>query len=84
MPSCKFFIQGLCTRDPCPYRHVHVNSEAEVCPGIDLMKWTINQIIFVFDFYFEDNFLFRDVLYFYKEYKSHEFDLLIISPWLKK
>ena len=33
MPSCKFFIQGLCTRDPCPYRHVQVSADAKVCLG---------------------------------------------------
>jgi hypothetical protein len=37
MPSCKFFLDGLCTRgDDCPYRHVKVNEEASVCP--DFLK----------------------------------------------
>ena len=36
MPTCSFFLEGLCTRDNCPYRHVKVNPDAEVCP--DFLK----------------------------------------------
>jgi hypothetical protein len=32
MPACKFFLEGLCARDDCPYRHVKVNADAEICP----------------------------------------------------
>ncbi len=32
MPSCKFFLEGLCARENCPYRHVKVNPNAEICP----------------------------------------------------
>ncbi len=32
MPSCKFFLEGLCARENCPYRHVKVNPNADVCP----------------------------------------------------
>ena len=31
MPSCKFFLEGLCTKENCPYRHVKVNPDAEIC-----------------------------------------------------
>ncbi len=31
MPSCKFFLEGVCAKDDCPYRHVKVNPEAAVC-----------------------------------------------------
>ncbi len=37
MPSCKFFLNGLCTKgSDCPYRHVKVSDEAAVCP--DFLK----------------------------------------------
>ena len=32
MPSCKFFLEGLCTKgESCPYRHIKVNENAELC-----------------------------------------------------
>merc|ERR1711981_1216461 len=36
IPTCKFYLEGICTKDPCPYRHVKVNDSAEVCP--DFLK----------------------------------------------
>ena len=32
MPSCKFFLEGICVKENCPYRHVKVNPEASICP----------------------------------------------------
>ncbi len=33
MPSCKFFLEGLCSRgEDCPYRHVKVSANADICP----------------------------------------------------
>jgi len=31
MPVCSFFLRGVCTRDDCPYVHVSVGRDAEVC-----------------------------------------------------
>jgi len=31
MPVCSFFLQGRCSSDSCPYRHVKVNSDATIC-----------------------------------------------------
>jgi len=31
MPSCKYFLQGVCTKESCPYRHVYVNPSADIC-----------------------------------------------------
>ena len=28
---CSYFIRGKCTRDDCPYLHVNVNRDAEIC-----------------------------------------------------
>lgn len=36
MPVCTFFEQGLCTNDNCPYSHVRVNPNADLCP--DFLK----------------------------------------------
>lgn len=36
MPACAFFLKGTCTNDACPYSHVKVNANAEVCP--DFLK----------------------------------------------
>jgi len=33
MPVCKFFLEGVCARDDCPYRHVKVSADAKVCPA---------------------------------------------------
>ena len=32
MPVCSFFLRGVCARDGCPYLHVSVGKNAEVCP----------------------------------------------------
>ena len=32
MPVCSFFLRGLCTRENCPYLHVSVGRNAELCP----------------------------------------------------
>ena len=32
MPVCSFFLRGVCGRDECPYLHVSVGRDAEVCP----------------------------------------------------
>jgi hypothetical protein len=31
MPTCSYFLRGVCNRDNCPYRHVNVSKTAEVC-----------------------------------------------------
>ena len=31
MPTCRYFLQGICNRDDCPYRHVNVAVDAEIC-----------------------------------------------------
>ena len=31
MPTCVYFLRGVCTREVCPYRHVSVGRHAEVC-----------------------------------------------------
>jgi len=31
MPVCSYFLLGECTKDDCPYRHVNVNEDAEIC-----------------------------------------------------
>ena len=35
------FHLGLCTRDLCPYRHVQVNADAKVCPGMGFLINTL-------------------------------------------
>ena len=32
MPVCSFFLKGICTRENCPYIHVCVGRDAEICP----------------------------------------------------
>jgi len=32
MPTCAFFLRGVCSRDNCPYLHVSVGQNAKVCP----------------------------------------------------
>lgn len=32
MPTCKFFLAGICVRDDCPYLHKKLNAKADVCP----------------------------------------------------
>lgn len=31
MPVCSFYLKGICNIDHCPYRHVNVNVNAEIC-----------------------------------------------------
>ena len=31
MPTCKYFLEGCCVRDNCPYIHVKVNAKAGIC-----------------------------------------------------
>ena len=31
MPVCSYFLLGECTKDDCPYRHVNVSEDADVC-----------------------------------------------------
>ncbi|XP_052201142.1 uncharacterized protein LOC127807384 isoform X2 [Diospyros lotus] len=33
MQDCSYFLQGLCTNESCPYRHVNVNPNASICEG---------------------------------------------------
>jgi hypothetical protein len=33
MEDCSYFLQGYCTHENCPYRHVNVNPKASVCDG---------------------------------------------------
>lgn len=32
MPTCEFFLRGMCGRDNCPYLHVSVGQDVKVCP----------------------------------------------------
>jgi len=46
MPNCKYYLEGVCSRDPCPYRHVKVSDSAEICPDflkgkVDLVKFSV-------------------------------------------
>ncbi|EFN87523.1 Zinc finger CCCH domain-containing protein 3 [Harpegnathos saltator] len=36
MPTCKYFLDGCCTRDACPYLHVKVSSNTSIC--IDFLQ----------------------------------------------
>lgn len=31
MPTCKYFLEGCCVRDSCPYLHVKVSAKADIC-----------------------------------------------------
>ena len=31
MPVCSYFLRGVCTKDSCPYLHVYVGENAEIC-----------------------------------------------------
>lgn len=31
MPTCSYFLRGVCTREVCPYLHVSVGRHAKVC-----------------------------------------------------
>lgn len=32
MPTCKFYLNGMCTKDNCPYLHRKFNADTEICP----------------------------------------------------
>ena len=36
MPVCSFFLRGLCSKEDCPYLHVSVGREAQLC--MDFVK----------------------------------------------
>ncbi|KAJ8929427.1 hypothetical protein NQ314_017876 [Rhamnusium bicolor] len=31
MPACKFYLEGSCSRDDCPYLHVRISPKADIC-----------------------------------------------------
>ena len=31
MPTCSFFLRGMCHKDDCPYAHVKVSQAAKIC-----------------------------------------------------
>jgi hypothetical protein len=31
MPTCKYYLEGLCSRDDCPYLHVKISPKADIC-----------------------------------------------------
>lgn len=31
MPTCKFYLEGSCSREDCPYVHVRISPKADVC-----------------------------------------------------
>lgn len=31
MPTCRFYLEGLCSKDDCPYLHVKINPKADIC-----------------------------------------------------
>uniref|UniRef100_A0A5B7B3P1 C3H1-type domain-containing protein n=2 Tax=Davidia involucrata TaxID=16924 RepID=A0A5B7B3P1_DAVIN len=33
MQDCSYFLQGLCSNESCPYRHVNVSPNASICEG---------------------------------------------------
>lgn len=36
MPTCKFYLNGLCHKDDCPYLHKKVNDQTEIC--VDFLR----------------------------------------------
>lgn len=54
MPTCLYFLRGVCTRDVCPYRHVSVGCNAKVCldfargycPNGERVRQSINYRVF--------------------------------------
>src|ERR1700760_1502191 len=37
VPACTHFLRGNCTKDACPYPHVHASSSAPVCRPFALL-----------------------------------------------
>lgn len=31
MPVCKYYLQGICVRNKCPYLHKKLSNNAEIC-----------------------------------------------------
>lgn len=31
MPVCQYYLEGRCNSDSCPYRHINVGSDAQIC-----------------------------------------------------
>ncbi|KAJ2944379.1 hypothetical protein O0L34_g18381 [Tuta absoluta] len=36
MPTCSFYLNGMCTREDCPYLHVKLNEKTKIC--LDFLK----------------------------------------------
>lgn len=36
MPTCKFYLLGMCSKTDCPYLHKKVNEKTEIC--VDFLK----------------------------------------------
>lgn len=59
MPVCSYFLRGVCTKDNCPYLHVYVGENAEICqdfakgfcPNGDKVRiWIIIHTVIVWHF----------------------------------
>lgn len=36
MPTCKFYLLGMCAKTDCPYLHKKVNDKTEIC--VDFLR----------------------------------------------